>query len=217
MVQAYVCFGCAAVITGVKDLGKHLRYCKEHKIPREMPFHRYVRTCARNGRFQRALSRPLFICPHCARYRTLESAAYKRHQAVCARAAWRIRAMEIRSRKSAVQARSARSLGYYRAQAGAGKSLEYYQTQVKRVNATFAELTLMHQTKIKRRCELEGLKLWEGEAQTRTSPVADGGLPPSDVDTKHVTNSPLLIWASQVRDKETIVNNHNVTADGCSF
>lgn len=146
--QAYVCFGCVAFVTGVRALGKHVRYCKEHKIPRSAPFHRYVRSCAAIGRFQRVTSRPIFTCPHCAWYRSLEITAYSRHQATCARRAWRLRAMEIRKRNRLRQRRAGRSLGYWKfskSQKGReSKTVEYYQAQVRRVNASFESLTLAY-------------------------------------------------------------------------
>lgn len=158
---AYICFGCTAFVTGKPALRRHVRHCREHKIPRSTPFNRYVRACARQGKFQRELTRQVYICPHCVRYRTLEPSAYRRHQAGCARAAWRIRAMEIRKRKYSGQNAAGRSLGYYRAQVQAGRPLVYYQQQVRRANASFADLTLIHEVRLRRQCEAAGLQIWE--------------------------------------------------------
>lgn len=192
--QAYVCFGCVAIVTSMKRLCQHLRHCKEHRIPRSTPFHRYVRACSKAGKFLRDLARPLYMCPHCARYRTLESTAYKRHQVTCARAAWRIRAIEIRQRKRVDQRRSGYPLGYYRAQIKADKPLEYYQSQVMNVNASFAELTLAREIKLRRECELAGLGIWQGNNDSDANDLLLA-VQKSTIDpVEQINTSRLLIW-----------------------
>lgn len=82
--HAYICFGCGAMLDGLRSMARHLINCREQGEETPLLPLYYVRTRAKQYRFQRDMTREKMVCPHCITYQTLESTAYRRHQENCA-------------------------------------------------------------------------------------------------------------------------------------